>query len=104
MRCSSRGTARGIRSRACPTSSIGITMGAKSRKRPSPEAVMGSSRIVGIALSAALAGLALAGCGKFYWGQPGATQEQWDRDNRGGAGGGAPRSTAAPYGIVYEGA
>ena len=43
---------------------------------------MGSSRIVGIVLGAALAVVALTGCGKFYWGQPGATQEQFDRDNR----------------------
>jgi hypothetical protein len=43
---------------------------------------MRSFRIAGIALGATLAVTGLAGCGKFYWGQPSATQEQWDRDNR----------------------
>jgi len=78
-------------------------MGVKSRKRPSLEALMGSARIVGIALSAVFVVVLLTGCGKFYWGQPGATQEQWDRDNRECMKEGAPSPTAAQYGIVYEG-
>ena len=64
---------------------------------------MDSSRFVGIALGAALAVVGLTGCGKFYWGQPGATQEQWDRDNRECVKEGAPSPSAAQYGIVYEG-
>src|SRR6266481_4006006 len=46
------------------------------------EAVMSSSQIVGVMLGAVLAVAGLGGCGKFYWGQPGATQEQFVRDNR----------------------
>lgn len=64
---------------------------------------MSSSGIGGIVLSTALAVLALAGCGKFHRGRPGATQEQWDRDNSACVKEGAPSPTAAQYGIVYEG-
>ena len=64
---------------------------------------MGSSRIIGIVLGAALAVVALTGCGKFYWGQPGATQEQFDRDNRECAKEAAPTPSAAQYGVVSEG-
>jgi len=78
-------------------------MGTESRKGLSLEALMGSSRLVGIALSTALAAVALTACGKHYWGQPGATQEQWDRDNRECMKEGAPSPSAAQYGIVYEG-
>ena len=64
---------------------------------------MGSSRIIGIVLGAALAVVALTGCGKFYWGQPRATQEQFDRDNRECAKEAAPSPSSAQYGVVYEG-
>jgi hypothetical protein len=62
---------------------------------------MSFTRIVGIALGAALAMVGLSGCGKFYWGQPGATQEQWDRDDRECVKEAAPSPSAARYGIVY---
>src|SRR5262249_30787609 len=68
--------------RACPALSIGITMGVKSRKRPSLEALMGSARIVGIALSAVFVVVLLTGCGKFSRGEPGAPQCQAHRYNR----------------------
>ena len=64
---------------------------------------MGSSRNVGLALGAVLAVVGLGGCGKFYWGQPGATQEQFDHDSRECAKEAAPSPSAAQYGIVYEG-
>jgi hypothetical protein len=80
-----------------------VSQWGESEKRPWLEAVMRSSRIAGIALGATLAVTGLAGCGKFYWGQPNATQEQWDRDNRECMTEGAPSPTAAQYGIVYEG-
>jgi len=65
--------------------------------------MMGSSRIVGLMLSALVVAVAVTGCGKFYWGQPGATQEQFDRDNRECAKEAAPSPSAGQYGIVYEG-
>ena len=64
---------------------------------------MDSRRVVGLVLGAMLAVVGLGGCGKFYWGQPGATQEQWDRDSRECAKEAAPSPSAAQYGIVYEG-
>ena len=62
---------------------------------------MGSSRVIGLVLGAALAVVGLSGCGKFYWGQPGATQEQFDGDSRQCAKEAAPSPSAAQYGIVY---
>ena len=64
---------------------------------------MDSRRVVGLVLGAMVAVVGLGGCGKFYWGQPGATQEQWDRDSRECAKEAAPSPSAAQYGIVYEG-
>ena len=63
---------------------------------------MGSSRIARVLMVAVLAVAGLAGCGKFYWGQPGATQEQFVRDNRECVKEAAPTPTAADYGIVYD--
>ncbi len=66
------------------------------------EAVMSSSQIVGVMLGAVLAVAGLGGCGKFYWGQPGATQEQFVRDNRECVKESAPTPSAADYGIIYD--
>jgi len=63
---------------------------------------MGSSRIARVLMVAVLAVAGLAGCGKFYWGQPGATQEQFVRANRECVKEAAPTPTAADYGIVYD--
>ena len=78
-------------------------MGANRTEDLEREAVMGSSRVVGTAVVVLVAAVGLAGCGKFYWGQPGATQEQFDRDSRECAKEAAPSPSAAQYGIVYEG-
>jgi hypothetical protein len=64
---------------------------------------MSSSRKVAVVIGAALALAGLAGCGKHYWGRAGATQEQFDRDNRECVQEAAPSPSAAQYGIVYEG-
>ena len=64
---------------------------------------MSSSRIVAVVIGGALAVAGLTGCGKYYWGQAGATQEQFDRDSRECAKEAAPSPSAAQYGIVYEG-
>ena len=64
---------------------------------------MSSSRIARVVIAVVFALTALTGCGKHYWGQAGATQEQFDRDNRECAKEAAPSPSAAQYGIVYEG-
>ena len=66
------------------------------------DTVVGSSRIVGVMMLAVFAAAGLSGCGKFYWGQPGATQEQFVRDNRECVKEAAPTPAAADYGIIYD--
>lgn len=63
---------------------------------------MSSSRIVGVVIGAALAAVSLAGCGKFYWGKPGASQEEFVRDNRECVKDAAPTPSAAEHGIIYD--
>jgi hypothetical protein len=64
---------------------------------------MSSSRMARVVIAVVFAVTALTGCGKHYWGQAGATQEQFDRDSRECAKEAAPSPSAAQYGIVYEG-
>jgi hypothetical protein len=80
-----------------------VSQWARIRQRLELEAIMGSSRIVGLTLGGALAAACLAGCGKYYWGKPDATQAQFDQDNRDCMKEAAPSPSAAQYGIVYEG-
>lgn len=43
---------------------------------------MGYVRVLGVIAAAALFAMSLGGCGLFYWGKPGSTAEQFDRDNK----------------------
>jgi hypothetical protein len=63
---------------------------------------MSPSRIVGVVIGAALAAVSLTGCGKFYWGKPGASQEEFVRDNRECVKEAAPTPSAAEHGIIYD--
>ena len=39
-------------------------------------------RTFGVAVSMLVLGISAGGCGKFYWGKPGSTAEQFAGDNR----------------------
>lgn len=53
-------------------------------------------------LGIALLAFSLAGCARYYWSRPGATAEQFDRDNRECAVAAAANPTEAAHGIVNE--
>ena len=63
---------------------------------------MSPARFAVVAMGVALAVVSLGGCGKFYWGKPGASQEEFVRDNRECAREAAPTPSAAEHGIVYD--
>jgi hypothetical protein len=63
---------------------------------------MSRARILGVSIGAALVIVSVGGCGKFYWGKPGATQEDFVRDNRDCTREAAPTPSAAQHGIVYD--
>jgi len=63
---------------------------------------MGWPRMVGVIVCVVVALAGLTSCGKFYWNQPHASQQEFDRDNRECAKESAPTEAAAAYGIVYE--
>ncbi len=63
---------------------------------------MRSSHVVGVMVGTVLAVASLTGCGKFYWGKAGATQQEFDRDNLECTKESAPTPAAAGFGIVYE--
>ena len=63
---------------------------------------MSPARIARVGIAIAIAVVSLGGCGKFYWGKPGATQEEFVRDNRECVRQAAPTPSAAEHGIVYD--
>lgn len=63
---------------------------------------MDCPRVVGVTIGTLLIAASLSGCGKHYWGKPGASQQQFERDNAECAKESAPTPSAVAYGIVYE--
>jgi hypothetical protein len=53
-------------------------------------------------VAAAALAVALAGCGRYYWSKPGATVEQFDRDNTECARETSANPTEAAHGMVNE--
>jgi len=60
------------------------------------------ARVARVGSAIAIAVVGFGGCGKFYWGKPGATQEEFVRDNRECVRQAAPTPSAAEHGIVYD--
>jgi hypothetical protein len=53
-------------------------------------------------VAAAVLAVSLAGCARYYWSKPGATLEQFDRDNTECARATSANPTDAAHGIVNE--